>query len=441
VAVAFRSVSVATSGTPGHPTGHTQDDIYVAIASNESGSTAPTPPSGWTTINTDGNAGNSGVLSHCTAWIRHGASDPAMAWTNADHVTVMCYSGCKTTDSPINISSYGEGNGTVTYATITTTVDNCMIVGLHNVWTWAAETPGSFANERSDQGANGPNHTFDDGLLVTAGATGSLTTGGSDIFGATLVALEPPAAGGGSTNAAAENSAATGAAQNATPSTAPNAGNASATGVAEAPAAVVAPNGGNAAATGAAQAVASSVATTGGNASATGQALDATVSTGAFTNVDAGLASAAGDAMVVAVEVKPSGGLSSATGAALNATIAIGASAGLSSATTTAFAPSTSMAPTGGLASATATALAPSSAVLVLAGVAAVTGAANQPTITAGASIPDENPIILEFTEPGAMTRREPGSATFQESGSVTHRETGPVAHQESAALRYRERP
>jgi hypothetical protein len=66
-----------------------------------------------------------------------------------------------------------------------------MIVGLKNVWTWAATTPTDFTNERSDQTTGGPNWTGDDGLLATAGATGVLNVSGGAVWGATLVALEP----------------------------------------------------------------------------------------------------------------------------------------------------------------------------------------------------------------------------------------------------------
>lgn len=201
MAVAFRSASIGTDLSTALPSGHTQDDIILALVTTETNGTTPGTATGWTPIGSDDSCPEPGrPLSGHFFWIRRGASAPATNWTSGGgstpQVGYVCYSGCKTSGDPINaslVTGQPTGNGDTTYehGPITTTVDNCMIVGLSGCNNWTTSSSTDFANERADGGATISQHFYDDDLLTTAGSTGTLVVTGGTGWVNCLIALEP----------------------------------------------------------------------------------------------------------------------------------------------------------------------------------------------------------------------------------------------------------
>lgn len=123
MAIAFRAEShtggtlnVNPTGT--EPTGTVQNDILVALfGGNELNATAPTAPSGWTTLaNNSINLVASDWLSWNLAWIRRGASAPALGWTGGaagySELIIFCFSGVDTTTAIDSQSSTGGTGNT-----------------------------------------------------------------------------------------------------------------------------------------------------------------------------------------------------------------------------------------------------------------------------------------------------------------------------------------
>jgi hypothetical protein len=67
-----------------------------------------------------------------------------------------------------------------------------MILGCFTNWAFSSVSSSDFTNERLDAAGGGGGACYDDGLLVTAGATGNLvaTNGGSGTFTAVMIALK-----------------------------------------------------------------------------------------------------------------------------------------------------------------------------------------------------------------------------------------------------------
>lgn len=135
----FVAAGTGASGTgsisPGLPAGWAQNDIFVMLT--ESGPSEPvTAPAGWTDMNvpTGNGASQLGVF-----WRRATASEsaPTVADSgNHTHAIIMAFRGCITTGSPWDVSQSSTNNlnggtsaGADRITGITTSVNNCLIVG------------------------------------------------------------------------------------------------------------------------------------------------------------------------------------------------------------------------------------------------------------------------------------------------------------------------
>jgi len=205
MAIAFRSATVGTTYSAALPTGNAQNDILLAIATNEN-PTAITAATGWTLIDGSTLHGFAGRSQAAYAyWIRRGALAPATNWsggTTSPQVSYLCYSGCITSGSPIDAYWMEAANNTsdsttVAWTAVTTTVANDMIVGIAAVNNWAAGTSATWANERGDGGASASAHLYDNGLLASAGSSGSFSETIGDGHAAFTIALLPDTGGGG----------------------------------------------------------------------------------------------------------------------------------------------------------------------------------------------------------------------------------------------------
>ena len=196
MAVTFRATT-ARSATPAEPTGSAQDDIILAIASTETGSPTIGVATGFTEIDWGVEVEISGVTCRIY-WARRGAGALATNWTGDYMIALIGYSGAKTSGSPINANAKSTltGGSMSPYPSVTTTADNCMIVGLSGQWNWGATAPNAWANERYDPSSD--IWIGDDGLFVTAGATGTIASTPSGSYGVLFtVAIEPDGGGGG----------------------------------------------------------------------------------------------------------------------------------------------------------------------------------------------------------------------------------------------------
>jgi hypothetical protein len=205
MAIAFRSASIGTTYGAALPTGNAQDDILIAVATNEN-PTAITAATGWTLIDGStlhGFAGRSQAVY--VFWIRRGASAPATNWSGGSsgtQVSYIAYSGCITTGSPVDTYWMEAANNTsdsttVSWSAVTTTNANCMIIGVVGVNNWAAGTSATWTNERGDGGATSAAHLYDNGILASPGSSGSFSETIGDGHGAFTIALLPDAGGGG----------------------------------------------------------------------------------------------------------------------------------------------------------------------------------------------------------------------------------------------------
>lgn len=192
------------------------------------------------------------------------------------------------------------------------------------------------------------------------------------------------------TNASAENASGTGTANNAAPAVSPSAGAPSGTGAANNAAPSVAASAGAASASGTAGNAAPSIAPNAGAATGTGAALDATVTTGTFTNASAGVASGTGTAGDPSVSVAPPAGSAAGVGAAGDGSGAVSASAGTSTGSGSSGSGAAAVAVSAGAAAGAGAGLdatVASSSTSASAGVAAGSGAALDATVTTAVAV------------------------------------------------------
>jgi len=209
MAIAYRSVATATnSGTCSAPSGVASGDIMVAtVVWFDSLGLTVTPPSGWTlfstaefTVFTPG-----GPVHSKLYWKLAGGSEPAdYTWTISagpyTEVGILAYSGVdNTTPIDASASDIGEGGGTVTPPSITTTVANTVLLAFLHDYGNAMSTPSGMTQRALwDASIN----LIADEARAATGATGTRADGSS--FGkwsAHLIALKP--AGGGPAAASA----------------------------------------------------------------------------------------------------------------------------------------------------------------------------------------------------------------------------------------------
>ena len=177
----------ATSGSLSVPAGISADDVLIAVLTHSGWSASITPPSGWTTIY-EGQS-PSGGYDHRTWFgykIATGSESGSFTWTFGGSVywaASMCrYSGA----DGIDVHAYTLDGGSARQSpSVTTTVDNCMIVA-----GYATENPISMAygpSGMTNRGGDAPGTTswypqtsLADKIQASAGASGTFSWGGGD---------------------------------------------------------------------------------------------------------------------------------------------------------------------------------------------------------------------------------------------------------------------
>jgi hypothetical protein len=186
---------VARTGTGSanipYPTGIQANDILVIVSEASDGGIGAPP--GWTQ-RANNTLGSSGTICS-VAWKRATGSESGSFSVDdgggvIDHwmARMFCFRGAVTSGDPFNASSTSSSaaSTSVTFPTVTTTADNCLIL---NCLTWAdddagplagAPTNASLANltERADGGAlngNGGGIVLITGEKATAGAVSGTT--------------------------------------------------------------------------------------------------------------------------------------------------------------------------------------------------------------------------------------------------------------------------
>ena len=206
MAIAYRSGSTAGGGsgtnlTINKPTGTVDGDIIICSFYQEIGATAVTPPEGWTEVAVQAN--NKGVAWMSTYYKRASSEPASWTWTHSSTWrtgTVAAFSGCLESGTAYEQATTSVDQwSTVIAASITTSVDNAMLV----------VTTGNYAGADLPMGttgySQGPELTGCEVaylLQATAGATGTVTFGGSPMasgdWAACHLALKPATGEGGS---------------------------------------------------------------------------------------------------------------------------------------------------------------------------------------------------------------------------------------------------
>lgn len=202
MAIAFRAASTIASGlstsrSPAKPTGTVDDDIVIGELYIE---TTQDPVTGLTTtgFTAEQDQYNATALAHHSIIRYHRAAGDAgsytWSWTSNlfNEISMFTYSGCIRAGSPINASSKNSGSGTTATLTgVTTTVANCMLLGIVTDSAGSTYTfPGGWT-PRTVGDSTGT--AMQEKLQAAVGATGnfSVTLGTSGPWTAILVALTP----------------------------------------------------------------------------------------------------------------------------------------------------------------------------------------------------------------------------------------------------------
>jgi hypothetical protein len=86
-------IGLAANPTSTEPVGASIGDVLLAMIHSEDG-TAPTPPTGWTSLYSGSRAhGGGDTMLWNVAWIKRGASAPSLAWTTTsgyNEITTVC---------------------------------------------------------------------------------------------------------------------------------------------------------------------------------------------------------------------------------------------------------------------------------------------------------------------------------------------------------------
>jgi len=211
MAVAYRSgaqtnFSSSTTLTLTEPAGAAENDILIAAVYHEAGAGVTiTPTASWNLIHRIDQA-SGGPITCSVYWFRRAGTAPSYVFTMSSSTIVaggvVAYSGAITTGDPQDVTAStnsSTGSVTITCNTITTSTANSMIIGVASSFDFVAMSSASFANERLDADADKATVFYDDGLLVTPGATGNKTitrSSGTTAWTGSLIALKPPAVGG-----------------------------------------------------------------------------------------------------------------------------------------------------------------------------------------------------------------------------------------------------
>lgn len=199
---ASTNFATASSVTLSEPSGASQHDILIATIYHEgnTGVTITPVDSNWTLIHRIDRA-TGGPLTKAVYWLRRGASAPNYQFNLSSSTVVagavIAVQGAIRSGSPFDgtpTQNSGSGSTSMTCSTLTTTVNNCLIVGIAASFDFVACSSTDFTNERIDGDANKPVVVYDDGLLASAGATGNLVitrSSGTNAWAATLLAIKP----------------------------------------------------------------------------------------------------------------------------------------------------------------------------------------------------------------------------------------------------------
>jgi hypothetical protein len=210
MAIALRGSPTTATGTGADlvvncPTGVVAGDVLIAWESVYN-STSYQTPSGWTRLFHGGGASGSYAYSACYYKVA-GSSEPAtytFSTSNsgiAKTITLTAWTGVDNTN-PINI--YDTGTTNKVSPTITTTIDNCIVLTLVGSGTRSGTTytaPGGTTGDSALLANNGAFSSNQSGVAhftqASAGATGTKTWTASTIDGARngMVALTPGAEG------------------------------------------------------------------------------------------------------------------------------------------------------------------------------------------------------------------------------------------------------
>lgn len=145
--IAYRSsshiVGTGTDATPSEPAGAAENDIFIAMVHCAAAGTLGLP-TGWTELYT-GTDPFDGFFDYKVAWIRRGSSAPSMTFTTGSSVRrevfVHAISGAITTGSPIDVHNRAQNtDADPDPPSITTTVDNCLIISFGVCWIGSGAT-------------------------------------------------------------------------------------------------------------------------------------------------------------------------------------------------------------------------------------------------------------------------------------------------------------
>jgi hypothetical protein len=198
VSYASHSSTVLTA-----PSGLADNDILLAFIAVGSGGTPgiATPPAGFQELRIYSWVSHTGFTVNLQVfWKRAASESGSYTFTHATFNTqgvLLAYSGAATTGNPIDINvSFGKGVGTTSTAlSITTTVDNTLLVVAGQNWDIDGASPPTGFTERFDNLLT----IFDGAAQTTAGATGDKTFSpngsiGSNAWQAWMLAIKPDGA-------------------------------------------------------------------------------------------------------------------------------------------------------------------------------------------------------------------------------------------------------
>jgi hypothetical protein len=201
MAIAFRAATTAGNASGGNltidkPAGTADGDILIAVCYREAGTW--TPPEGWASIRDEAQGT---TLWTQVFWKR--ASGEGSSYTfNLNTTTwrtmaMAAFSGCQSSGDPVEVSNgANSASGYTTLASVTTTTDNCMLVGVTGNYS------GSNLSLRTGSGITQAANGFLAGTeiwyktITPAGATGTFDFNPSTQQYATVsLALKPAGAG------------------------------------------------------------------------------------------------------------------------------------------------------------------------------------------------------------------------------------------------------
>lgn len=208
--VAATTIAIANSATSVNqtpPTGVAEKDIMIAHVIARGDSQTITTPSGWTIVSSTPTTDGSYTpdVIHALFW-REAAADETSAYTfnvgssNTLGVVIAVFRDCDLT-TPINANDdqVNASSTTITAPTITTTVNNALLVFFNGSATTQATSPNGGLTECWEQsgGTNTVNSYGATETFATAGATGTRTATYASARASTglLLALAPTAGG------------------------------------------------------------------------------------------------------------------------------------------------------------------------------------------------------------------------------------------------------